>query len=159
MKKICIFVFSLACIFSGCQSVPPSPEAVSIDAVYVYNMGVLANSNSPSAIVAKLRSVSLIGCPADFVNAYNNYVEAWSGVAKLEKKMYSENLKKADSSFEDFINTYQNNSSEAVVTLKKDWKPLSSEIDSATSSLAKSFTEMKIVGARYNVVYKSSAWF
>ncbi len=158
MKKILLLAVAFGSFLCGCQSVPPSPEAVSITAVYTFNMGVLDNSNSPSAIVAKLKSVSLIGCPTDFVNAYNRYVNAWGGFANLEKKMYSENLKKADSTFANFIASYQDNPSEAVVKLKSEWKTLAPEIDTVSAELGKSFTDLKIIGTKYDVAYISSSW-
>ena len=159
MKKILLLTAVLASMLFGCQSTPPSPESVSISAVYAFNMNTLDNSNSPSAIVAKLKSVSLIGCPKDFIDAYNRYVSAWAGFAQLEKKMYAQDLKKADVDFASFISEYQSNPSEATVKLKQDWKSLAGEIDVIAGELSRSFADLKVVGAKYDVPYAPRSWY
>ncbi len=153
LSAICV---SLLC---ACQSKITSPEATSISAVYAYNMTTLDNSNSPSGIVAKLNSANLIGCPQDFIDAYNNYISAWAGFANIEKKMYAQNLKKADSDLAEFISEYQKNPSLATVNLKSQWQNLATEIDKASANLAMAFSALKNVGAKYNIAYeKPSSW-
>ena len=158
-NKIFIIITILTSLLCGCQSQLSSPESTSIEGVYMFNRGTLDNSNSPSAIVAKLSSANLIGCPKDFIDAYNQYIAAWRGFADIEKKMYAENLKKADRDLDEFIKNYQSSPTASVVKLKQQWQNLSNEIDNAASNLSNSFVNLKNVGAKYNVVYNTpSSW-
>ena len=72
----------------------------------------------------------------------------------MAKKMYAQNMQKASSDIAAFVSDYQSNPVEATVNLKKQWPAFSSDIDSATTKLSKSFTAMPAIGAKYNAVYK-----
>ncbi len=158
--KIIILITIITSLLSACQTQLPSPEATSIEGVYLYNMTTLDNSNSPSGIVAKLNSANLIGCPPDFIEAYHQYIDAWRGFAQIEKNMYAENLKKADTDLAEFIKNYQQNPTASVVKLKQQWKSLASEIDTAYAKLSSAFVMLKNIGAKYNVAYNApSSWF
>ncbi len=159
MKKY-IYVLCAAFALSGCAgSGYVSPEKVAVDSVYAYNMSVLDNSGSPSAVVAKLNSANLAGCPAPFAEAFGRYSAAWGGFAALERQMYEQDLKKADSTLANFISSYQNNQTRALVDLKAAWPEMASRIDAAGASLARAFAELKSAGARYNAVYAPKSWY
>ncbi len=156
MKKI-IALVALSVALSACDSgVQESPEQLSIQAVYTIDASIPAKSKSAAEVVAKLRSVRLVGCPVDFVDAYKSYIKSWDKLAELEKKMYSVNMQKATSDMANFISDYSAKPIDAAVTLKKEWPSYSKEIDAATSAISKAFVTVTSVGAKYNAVYKSN---
>ncbi len=155
MKCFCISVFCAAALaLSGCQTEMPSPQRVSVDAVYVYNADVLSNSDSPSAVVAKLSSADLAGCPQDFAKAYRAYVSAWSDFAETAKPMYSKNVKKATEDLRSFVETFGDNPSKAAVELKRGWPEFADAIDKAATKLISTLAETKSMGVKYNAVYR-----
>ena len=155
MKHFCILIFCAATLaLSGCQTEMPSPQRVSVDAVYVYNSDVLSNSDSPSAVVAKLSSADLAGCPQDFAKAYKAYVSAWSDFAETAKPMYSKNVKKATEDLRGFVAAFGDNPTQAAVALKRQWPEFADAIDKAATKLISALAEMKSVGVKYNAVYR-----
>ena len=154
MKKI-IAITVLGAALCGCQSAPEaSPEQLAIQAVYSVDSRVASNSKSPAEVVDKLQSIRLNGCPADFVDAYRDYIKGWEALVDVAKKMYAQNMQKASSDIATFVSDYQSNPVEATVNLKKQWPAFASDIDSATTKLSKSFTALTALGAKYNAVYK-----
>ena len=159
MKKILFLIFAISTLLSGCQSKMPSPEEVAITSVYAFNMSVLNNSVSPVEVVSKLNSVSLTGCPQDFISAYKKYSDAWASFEPLAKKMYADNLDKANADLRAFIQNYQQNPSVAALKLKQQWTTLSPEIDTCCAELAKAFSLIKSLGVKYNAAYVPKAWY
>jgi len=154
MKKI-ITLIALCMSVVGCDSTPQaSPEQLSIQAVYSTDSKITSGSKTASEVVSKLQSVRLVGCPAPFVDSYNDYIRAWEKMVVLEKKMYTQNMKKASSDLASYISDYR--SVESVVALKKEWPAFASEIDSVTAGITKAYTYFITVGARYNAVYPTS---
>ena len=159
MRKISIIVLAISAFLWGCQSKMPSPEEVAINSVYAFNMSVLDNSSSPAEVVSKLNSANLTGCPPDFITAYKKYADAWAMFEPLAKKMYSENLAKANSDLRAFVQNYQQNPSVAAIELKKQWSTLSPEIDTCCAELAKTYSQIKSLGVKYNAAYVPKAWY
>ena len=154
MKKI-IAITVLGAALCGCQSAPEaSPEQLAIQAVYSVDSRVASNSKSPAEVVDKLQSIRLNGCPADFVDAYRDYIKGWEALVDVAKKMYAQNMQKASSDIAAFVSDYQSNPVEATVNLKKQWPAFASEIDSTTEAITKAYANCISVGARYNAVVK-----
>ena len=154
MKKIIILV--CACLtLLGCQTTAQkSPEALAIESVYKIDQSIVANSKTIAEVVAKAESISLAGCPQDFVKAYKANIDAWRKMADIERQMYaSGNIAKASADISRFLYDYQTNPSQAGVRLKKDWPALSNEIDTALADITKTFTDYTSIGTEYNVVY------
>ena len=157
MKKT-IAIIALGAALCGCQSAPEaSPEQLSIQAVYSVDSRVTTNSKSPAEVVDKLQSIRLNGCPAEFVDAYRDYITGWESLVAVTKKMYAQNMQKASSDISTFVSDYQSKPIEATVNLKKQWPAFSSDIDAATAKLSKSFAAMTAVGAKYNAVYQKDS--
>ena len=80
MKKI-IAITVLGAALCGCQSAPEaSPEQLAIEAVYSVDSRVASNSKSPAEVVDKLQSIRLNVCPADFIDAYRDYIKGWEAL-------------------------------------------------------------------------------
>lgn len=142
----------------SCNTQVPSAQQVAVEGAYVYNSGVLANSGSPSSVVAKLSSADLTGCPEDFTKAFKAYVEAWEIFSPIAKEMYAKNMKKATADLSAFIGGFAQNPTAAAVELKRQWPEYSAQIDKANSSLLSAFSAMKSVGVKYNAVYNTTFW-
>ena len=112
---------------------------------------------SPAEVVDKLQSIRLNGCPAEFVDAYRDYIKGWEALVAVAKKMYAQNMQKASSDIATFVSDYQSKPIEATVNLKKQWPAFSSDIDAATAKLSKNFAAMTAVGAKYNAVYQKDS--
>ena len=135
MKKT-IAIIALGAALCGCQSAPEaSPEQLSIQAVYSVDSRVTTNSKSPAEVVDKLQSIRLNGCPAEFVDAYRDYIKGWESLVAVTKKMYAQNMQKASSDISTFVSDYQSKPIEATVNLKKQWPAFSSDIDAATAKM------------------------
>ena len=157
MRKTILFVL-LAASLCGCQSAPEaSPEQIAIEAVYSVDYRIASNSKSPAEVAEKLRAVRLNGCPADFVDAYREYIKGWDSKVQVAKKMYAQNMQKATSDIAAFVSDYPSKPVEAAVELKRKWPAFSSDIDSATAKLAASLTALKTAGAKYDAVYKGGS--
>lgn len=118
MKKT-IAIIALGAALCGCQSAPEaSPEQLSIQAVYSVDSRVTTNSKSPAEVVDKLQSIRLNGCPAEFVDAYRDYIKGWESLVAVTKKMYAQNMQKASSDISTFVSDYQSKPIEATVNLK-----------------------------------------
>ena len=154
MKKILILL--CACIaLTGCQTNPPKPpETLAIEYVYNIDKNLISNSKTISEVVAKAESISLAGCPEEFVKAYKANILAWQKLAVVEKEMYaSGNIAKASSDIQRFLSDYENNPTLASVRLKSEWPALANQIDSAMFDITKTFTKYTSIGAEYNAVF------
>lgn len=153
MKKIISFL--LTCVaLAGCATQPQqSPEQMSIEAVYSVDQKIIATSKTIAEVVAKAQSISLTGCPPEFIDGYRANVKAWVKFADVEKKMYTTNITKAQSDIEKFLSQYQTNATQATVDLIKEWPSMSAEINSSVSNIIKTFTEYTTIGAKYGAIY------
>ena len=118
---------------------------------------VHVKSKTAAEIVAKLQSVRLVGCPADFVDAYKAYIKAWEKFTDIEKSLYAQNMQKGQSDVADFISTFVSNPTAAVVKLKKEWPAEADSIDKAAEGITKAFTNVTNIGTKYNAVYTRSS--
>ncbi len=153
MKKLAIILFACASL-AACTTEQASPEKLAVDAVYNTNLNnVMGKSKSAAEVVSKMQSIKLNTCPADFVDAYRQYIKAWDKFASLEKEMYSVNMPKATTDMENFVSDYQTDPTKAVVALKKEWQQFSEKIDSASANLARAFANLTSIGAKYGSAY------
>ena len=154
MKKILILL--CACIvLVGCQSTPQKPpETIALESVYNIDKNLVSDSKTIAEVVSKAESISLAGCPANFVKAYQANISAWQEMANVERKMYaSGNISKASSDIQRFLSDYEKNPTLATVRLKSEWPALANQIDSAMFDITKTFTKYTSIGAEYNAVF------
>lgn len=143
----------------ACNSTPESPEQMSVTAVYNMDVEICGSSRACSEIVAKLQSVKMTSCPADFADAFRSYVKAWEKMSEVEKKMYLVDMNKATSDMASFVSTFRNDKPKAVVELKNNWKQFAVDIDKATAEISKAQTKLLIVGTKYGAVYPKGGLF
>ncbi len=157
MKKIAAILTACLLLAACNSSEPASPEQMSIEAVYSVDQSITSKSKTAAEIVAKLQSVRLVGCPADFVDAYKAYIKAWEKFTDIEKSLYAQNMQKGQSDVADFISTFVSNPTAAVVKLKKEWPAEADSIDKAAEGITKAFTNVTNIGTKYNAVYTRSS--
>jgi len=157
MKNIAM-ILCAASLLCGCVNTPQkSPECIAIETVYTVDRDIAANSKTIAEALAKEKSISLAGCPADFTKAYKANIAAWEKMADIEKKMYaSGNISKAVSDIKDYLSKYQSDPTAAAVNLKTQWTSLSQSIDSAAAEIARTFGEYTSIGAKYGAIYGKS---
>lgn len=159
MKRLLALVsasFALCACNSGIQE---TPEQLAIQSVYGINSKVIDGSKTAAEVVAKLQSVRLNACPAVFVDSFRDYIKAWEKMSEIEKKMYAVNMQKAASDMASYMDTYAGKPQEAAVQLKAKWPTFAEEIDKANSAITKAFTDLQVVGSRYNAVYSNGGLF
>ncbi len=153
MKKL-IPLLSVCAIFSACHTpTQQTPEGMAIEAVYSVDQKIISTSTTISEVSAKMQSVSLTGCPPEFVDAFRSNIKAWIKFSDVEKKMYTANMTKAQADIRNYLSECQSNPSKAAVELRKQWPSLTKEIDYCTSEIAKTFSEYTLVGAKFDAVY------
>jgi hypothetical protein len=93
MKKILILL--CACIvLVGCQSTPQKPpETIAIESVYNIDKNLVSDSKTIAEVVSKAESISLAGCPANFVKAYQANISARNGKCRKKNVCFGQHIK------------------------------------------------------------------
>lgn len=158
MKKI-MAIMTVCAALVACNSTPESPEQMAVTAVYNMDADICGNSRGASEIVAKLQSIKMTSCPADFSDAFRAYVKSWEKMAEVEKKMYLVDMGKATSDMASFVSAFRSDKTKSVVDLKGNWKQFSADIDKATAEIIKSNTKLLTIGTKYGAVYPKGGLF
>lgn len=156
MKKI-LATIAAALVVVGCTTTQTlTPEKQAIDRVFAADASFAKNSTSVAQLVIKEKTISLAGCPADFIAAYKSNISAWEKMEAIEKKMYAANQENAARDIKAFLASYASDAPKAFVEMKSKWPQFAEELDKAFEDIERTKAAYKTVGAKYSSVYPSS---